>query len=164
MTYCVVHLVTFRVASIWCLIWWQPFPTLQMLFCFQQWIHLNWKHILLGDSKKRKGIDSIKKVIIRNKHMHCFFAIKLNCQYSYLDKLQNSIPFLLLFFSSPPCPTPSSFYLCIYLHHFKARYGLKDVVVGEAWKRQTKAYWFSLFVNMKEYIYWWACTCIWINM
>lgn len=43
-----------------------------------------------------------------------FFAIKLNCQYSYLDKLQNGIPFLLLSSLFPPLSFIFS-YLCALL-------------------------------------------------
>lgn len=65
-----------------------------------------------------------------------FFAIKLNCQYSYLDKLQNGIPFLLLSSLFPLY----LLYFHIYVHYSKAWYGLKDIVVDKTRKRQMKAY------------------------
>lgn len=51
-------------------------------------------------------------------HSLLFFAMKLSCQYSYLDKVQNTISFPLL----PPHPQPSSFtflYLCALLERQK---------------------------------------------
>lgn len=82
--------------------------------------------------KKRNSLHK-GRVIIWTKHIHCFFfffAVKLNLQYFYLDKLQNSIPLPLLsslFFS----PFFLSFHVCV--HYLKARYGCYS-------KRQTKAY------------------------
>lgn len=74
--------------------------------------------------------------------------MKLNCQYFYLDKLQNSISFPLL---SPPHPHLLPFYICV--HYLKGRYGLKDVVVGKKQEiGKQKLIDFHCFLNMKEYV------------